>query len=185
MEYETSFIKCYGTQRRILLKKDGILQGCPENEHPLEVVIISKNTFDQVMEDREKLKTFEKDKKTLLDNYQHDLETLENDVKHLNERIDQLKQSHENEINLMQGTIKDLKDEKATLQKKKDNSESDLKTALAWIGLSWGVIQNLKNKNRWQVLIGGIDKAARELPEPAPALLPPNPKDIIQHEEKG
>lgn len=55
MEYETSFIKCYprpekdgkipGYQRRILLKGDGALKGCPDNDDPIQVAIIHAKDF--------------------------------------------------------------------------------------------------------------------------------------------
>lgn len=193
IKHELSSIKCYerpakpdqapSYQRRILLKSDGELQGCPDDPEPLEVVILKKNDFGEMMEFIEKVESRETSLNDKLTLYQSEIEMMKKEANQFNERIDQLKQNHSDQIKILQDNIKDLKDDKATLQEEMKKTDQDLKNALGWIGLSWGVLQNLKEKSRWQILIGGLDKTAREIPKPSPSLLPANPKNIIETKE--
>lgn len=190
IKYELSSIKCYerpakpeqaqSYQRRILLKSDGELQGCPDSDGPLEVVILKENDFKEIMEFIEKVESRETSLKDELRLYQSKIDMMKKETDQFTERIDQVKQNHSDQIKILQDNIKDLKGEKVALQEEMKNKDQDLKNALGWIGLSWGVLQNLKEKNRWQILIGGLDKTAREIPSPSPSLLPANPDHIIE-----
>lgn len=187
---ETGRIKCYNNQRKIGLPKGGVLGGCPENENPPEVTLLLKTDFDRIMETIEKVESFESDKNQLVDGYESKIKSLENEVNANTQRTDELKTIHDDKIKMLNQTIKNLEGDKATLQSEKDdyktkyeNTNEDLTKALQWIGLSWGVLQNIRKKNRLQILFGGLDKTVHELPKPAPALLPADTKTIIDADE--
>jgi septal ring factor EnvC (AmiA/AmiB activator) len=187
---ETGRIKCYNNQRKIGLPKGGVLGGCPENENPPEVTLLLKTDFDRIMETIEKVESFESDKNQLVDGYESKIKSLENEVNANTQRTDELKTIHDDKIKMLNQTIKNLEGDKATLQSEKDdyktkyeNTNEDLTKAMQWIGLSWGVLQNIRKKNRLQILFGGLDKTVHELPKPAPALLPADTKTIIDADE--
>lgn len=99
-KYEIGIIKCYprpdkngktpGYQRRILLKSDGSLDGCPEDENPRNIIVLYQEDFEQIFDIVDAL---EKEKSIIMgkiDMYESTIKTLQHENLQLNEENHQL-----------------------------------------------------------------------------------------------
>lgn len=170
-KHETSFIKCYarpakdgkipGYQRRILLSSDGSLRGCPENDQPLEVVIMTKSDFSALMTELNRV-----------DDYQNSINNKENSINSLNEKNDQLnkklkEKSEENERLLKENiSLKVQVDNQEDYKTKYFQKDDKLEKALVFIGLQRGIISEYKNRGWLKRLRNPEPEDMKQLTEP-------------------
>lgn len=179
---EKGFIKCYprtgkggkipGYQRRILLKSDGELKGCPGDPDPVKIVVLHENDFDQILAALEKVNNEEKQINEATNKYQELLKTKDNNLNALNERIDSLKLKLDDKTN----EINNLTKEKAELQGKIRSSENwkdqflekneKLEKALVFVGLQRGIIGEYKGRGVWNRLRNPEPEDLKKLNEP-------------------
>jgi len=138
----------------------------------------------------DELKTIHDDKIKMLNqtikNLEGDKATLQSEKDDYKTKYENTKTKYENTKTKYENTKTKYENTKTKYENTKtkyENTNEDLTKALQWIGLSWGVLQNIRKKNRLQILFGGLDKTVHELPKPAPALLPADTKTIIDADE--
>lgn len=124
-KYEVGSIKCYqrpskdkgkpNFQRRILLKSNGILAGCPDNEDPLHVVVVKESDFNSLLD---YVSQVENEKAAL----NKELHISENKLKTLvdkpladTQRNDELKHTYEKQIKELESNINNLNGELTSL----------------------------------------------------------------------
>lgn len=158
-KYETGIIKCYprpgkngkipGYQRRILLKSDGSLNGCPEDENPKTIIVLYQEDFQQIFDT---IDILEKEKNAI-----------------------------KNQIDIYESTIQNLQHDKLQLKEENHQLNSDIRSAVAFIGMSYAGIQDLKSMTWIDRLRKKIPKSLQNLKKPPKKLLPLPEESSIEH----
>jgi len=193
-----------GYQRRVLLSSNGKLGGCPEDTDPRPVLVLWKDDFLRVKEGFSIYQEAETRLKKEVDNLNGKVDKLESDLKDKEDETHQLKQElkqviddkeHENqelkrELTLYQEAetrtkkeLQELTESNHQLKQGIDDKELEIRKAIAFIGVAWAGIQDLKKRSWWERLRGGIPESLIQLQKP-PSEIFPLPEDLILLEDE-
>lgn len=160
-KYETGIIKCYprpdkngkipGYQRRILLKGDGSLKGCPGDKNPKNIIVLYQEDFQQIF---------------------NTLDILEKE-----------KNAIKNKNVIYESTIKNLQHDKLQLKEENNQLNSDIMSAVAFIGMAYAGIQDLKSMTLIDRLRNKIPKTLQKLKKPPHKLLPQTQEPPIEQQK--
>lgn len=154
-DYEESFIKCYARKG-----SDGEILG-----YQRRVLLSSTGKLGGCPEDTDPPAAVVLWKNDFLE-LKKVVDTYQEAEKELKKRVDQLKQEV-NDLNI------ELEDK-----------EQEIRQAIAFIGVAWAGIQDLKGRSWWDRLRGNIPNSLMQLQKPPRALLPLPKEPPIEGEIK-